>query len=136
MIRRFGNMMAAMTVLIGCQLAGEVVVRLCRLPLPASVVGMVLLTVALLLRGRSLPRDAALARTGNALLMWMGLLFVPAGVGVMVNLDLIRAQLLPIVVALIVSPLASMIVAGVIMHRMTAGHRGPALVPREALHAD
>ena len=136
MIRRFGDMMTAMAALIGCQLAGEIVVRLCRLPLPAPVVGMVLLTVGLLLRGRPLAPDAALARTGNALLMWMGLLFVPAGAGIMLNLGLIRAELLPIVVALIVSPLASMVVAGVIMQRITVGRRAPALVPREALHAD
>jgi putative effector of murein hydrolase LrgA (UPF0299 family) len=70
----------------------------------------------------------------------MGLLFVPAGVGVMANAGPILTQLLPIVVAIVGSSLAGLIVTGVVMQRMI-GRRDtqPLSLPLEAqgmLHAD
>ena len=68
------------TLLLACQLAGEVVTRLLRLPVPGPVLGMVILFCALLMR-RQVPDDLS-AVTGG-LLHNLSLLFVPAGVGVM-----------------------------------------------------
>ena len=39
-----------LTILLACQLAGEVIARLLRLPVPGPVIGMVILCGALLLR--------------------------------------------------------------------------------------
>ena len=84
------RMIAAITVLLLCQLAGELLARALHLPVPGPVIGMVLLFCFLLLRGR-LKRDGgdeaqapppALAKVSDALLSQLGLLFVPAGVGV------------------------------------------------------
>lgn len=78
-------MIAAVTALLLCQLAGELLARALHLPVPGPVIGMVLLFGALLLRqgGQGEP-PAPLAAVGDALLANLGLLFVPAGVGVVI----------------------------------------------------
>ena len=72
-------MIAALTILLLFQLAGEVLVQLSGLPVPGPVIGMVLLFLALALRG-SVSED--LRNTSQTLLSHLSLLFVPAGVGV------------------------------------------------------
>lgn len=72
-------MLGAVTLLLFCQLAGEVLVRLIGLPLPGPVLGMVFLFLYLLVR-RHVPEDVE--RVSNRILDHLSLLFVPAGVGV------------------------------------------------------
>ncbi|MEG9433135.1 CidA/LrgA family protein [Terriglobus sp. ADX1] len=88
-------------ILLAAQLAGEAVHRALHLPLPGPVLGMALLATILLLRKRE--PDTALVQTSNGLLRWLGLLFIPAGAGVVANLDLLRSAWLPITVALLLS---------------------------------
>lgn len=104
-------MISGLTWLLGCQLAGEVVVRLTGLPLPGPVVGMVLLLVLLQLR-RPRP-EATVFRAADGLLRHLQLFFVPAGVGVVAYLGVIGGQAAPIVVALAASWAAGLLaVAG------------------------
>lgn len=135
---RISNITVALATLAACQVAGVLVGRALELPIPGAVLGMALLTVALLLRRRPPAPQAALSQTAATLLRWMGLLFVPAGVGVMANAGPILAQLLPIVVAIAGSSLAGLIVTGVVMQRMIGQRHTPplALKPQGVLHAD
>jgi holin-like protein len=87
------------------QLAGEVIALYFALPIPGPVIGMLLL-LAMLLITRKVPAD--MDDASGALLSHLSLLFVPAGVGVMVHMDLLGDEWLPILVALIVSTVASM----------------------------
>lgn len=103
-------MIIGLTWLLACQLAGEVLVRLTDAPVPGPVVGMVLLF--LLLQLRRAREDAAVVRTADALLRHLQLLFVPAGVGIVVYLDTIRHDALPIAVGLVGSWLAGLAVVG------------------------
>ncbi len=73
-------MIEALALLLGCQLAGEILVRLAGAPLPGPVVGLLLLLVVLLMRG-TVP--TAVQATARGLLRHLSLLFVPAGVGIM-----------------------------------------------------
>src|SRR4051812_7103338 len=77
-------------VLLGCQLAGEFVVRLLDVPVPGPVAGMVLLLV--LLQVRDPGRDAGVVKVAEGLLRHLQLLFVPAGVGVLQYLSVIGAS--------------------------------------------
>jgi holin-like protein len=77
-------MLAALATLLVCQLGGEALVRAFSLPIPGPVVGMLLL-FALMLAHAPLP--AALNDTADGLLKHLSLLFVPAGVGVVQQLD-------------------------------------------------
>jgi holin-like protein len=88
-------MIASLSLILLCQLAGEAFVRGIGLPMPGPVIGMMLLLLLLLMRDRF----AVLARgplqgggvetTSAGLLANLSLLFVPAGVGVVQRLDLI-----------------------------------------------
>jgi putative effector of murein hydrolase LrgA (UPF0299 family) len=120
------SMPAALLILIGCQLIGELLRSVLRLPIPGPVIGMFLLAAVLAGRQSGGRRqsgqsgDAAapssLQRTADALIAHMGLLFVPAGVGVIAQAGLLRAQWFPIVAALVGSTLLSLIVTGLLMH--------------------
>ncbi|WP_300467156.1 CidA/LrgA family protein [Breoghania sp.] len=50
-------MIAALTILLLCQLMGEIIVRLLSLPLPGPIAGLVLLAVGLSIRG-NVPENA------------------------------------------------------------------------------
>lgn len=92
-------MINGLTWLLVCQLAGEVLVRLVGAPVPGPVAGM--LVLFLLLRVRRSPDDATVVRAADGVLRHLQLLFVPAGVGVVVYLGTIRQEALPITVALV-----------------------------------
>lgn len=95
----------AMMTLLAFQLAGEVIARALRLPLPGPVLGMLLLFAVFIMRG-GVP--APLRAVGQTLLNHLSLLFVPAGVGVMTHIALIRAAWLPIAATLVLSTLATL----------------------------
>lgn len=114
----------ALTLLIGAQLAGEVLRRVLHLPLPGPVIGMFVLAVALVAASRRREADSAaspspLDNTASTLISNMGLLFVPAGVGIISELNLLRREWLPIVMGLVVSTVLGLVVTGVVMHRVT-----------------
>jgi holin-like protein len=93
-------MLGALTILLVFQLLGEAIAHGLDLPIPGPVIGFALLFLALLARG-GIPDN--LRTTATGLLQHLSLLFVPAGVGVMVHLSRLRDEWLPISVALVVS---------------------------------
>lgn len=96
--------------LLGCQLVGEVVVRLLDVPIPGPVVGLVLLWAVL--TWRRTPDDAPVVRTGDALLAHLQLLFVPAGVGVVALGATLRDEALPLSLAVVGAWVAGMAAVG------------------------
>ena len=108
-------MLFYLTVILVCQLAGESLVVAAGLPLPGPVVGMVLLFAGLVVRG-GIPEG--LGQVGGGLLDNLSLLFVPAGVGVMLHGPLIGQDWLAVTVALVVSTLATIAVTGWLMARL------------------
>jgi len=91
-------MIGGLATLLLFQLLGEVIVITLRLPVPGPVVGMLLLFLALVWRGR-VPQD--LESTAQGLLNNLALMFVPAGTGIVAYLTLLLQEWLPITVALI-----------------------------------
>jgi holin-like protein len=79
------------------QCAGEALARLLSLPVPGPVLGMALLFVFVLVRGGA---PEALGVAADGLARHLSLLFVPAGVGVMLHVARVADEWLPIVVAL------------------------------------
>jgi holin-like protein len=110
-------MLAALTLLLVYQLVGEVLALALGLPVPGPVIGMGLLFLTLTLRGAA---PASLRDTANGLLSHLSLLFVPAGVGVMVHLERLSGEWLPIVAALV---LGTMITIGATALAMRALQR-------------
>ena len=77
-------MVRALAILLGCQLAGELLVRLLGAPVPGPVAGMAMLLAAFVAHG-GVPEDVRVV--SKNLLLNLSLLFVPAGVGIMVHAD-------------------------------------------------
>jgi putative effector of murein hydrolase LrgA (UPF0299 family) len=98
------TVVAALTLLLSCQLAGELVTRALILPVPGPVFGLALLFAILLWRRRSGP---ALDQTADLLLANLSLLFVPAGVGIVQHWHLLSDRLVPILATVILSTLLS-----------------------------
>ena len=103
--------LTGVTWLLVFQFAGEAIVRLAALPLPGPVVGMALLFAALVMRGRV---PDALGAAADGLAKHLSLLFVPAGVGVMMYVRQLADEWLPIAVALFVSTVLAIAVAAVV----------------------
>lgn len=100
------------TLLLIYQLAGEIGVQLLQWSIPGPVLGMLLLFLTLLLRKGALPSvDVA----STALLSHLSLLFVPAGVGMMVHFEYLAKEWLPIVVALVLGTVVTMAVSALVM---------------------
>jgi holin-like protein len=109
-------MIASLSLILLCQLAGEVFVRGLALPMPGPVIGLMLLLVLLMARDRF----AALARgplqgdgvesASRGLLANLSLLFVPAGVGVVQKLDLVAEHGIAFLGVLAVSVLVTLLV--------------------------
>ncbi len=145
-------------ILLTCQFVGEVLGRALVLPVPGPVLGMLILLLALMVRGRLRKRlipspdregdavrisdnDAgqrqllramlrervpgSLRLASNGLLAHLSLLFVPAGVGVMVHLDLIAQDLLAIAVTLVLSIAVTQFVTAWLLQRLIDRRSSP-----------
>lgn len=93
-------MLYTFAILLAFQLLGETVSYLLRLPVPGPVIGMVLLFIWLMVDDRLLP---VIQGTTTEMLKHLSLLFVPAGVGIMVHAQRIGGEWLAIGVALVIS---------------------------------
>ena len=105
-------MVAGFAWLLVFQLAGEVLVRSLQLPVPGPVVGMLLLLLVLVWRGGP---GENLRSAGNGLLGNLSLLFVPAGVGIMVHGHRIAAEWPALVAAVIGSTVLGLAVTALVM---------------------
>jgi holin-like protein len=116
-------MVGYMTMLLSCQLIGEALVAFLRVPVPGPVAGMVLLFSGLCIYGRI---PDGLARVTDSLLGSLSLMFVPAGVGVMLHAPLLKQDWLAISVALVLSTLLTIVVTASVMQKLSASAPGGA----------
>lgn len=83
-------------ILFGCLALGELIVRTTGATLPASIIGMLILTLLLKLKVVKLEWVRGLT---DFLIANLGFFFVPPGVALMLYFDLIKAEILPISLA-------------------------------------
>ncbi len=109
-------MIASLSLILLCQLAGEVIMRGAGLPVPGPVIGLIFLLLLLLARDRfAFLRRGPLQEDGvesasRGLLANLSLLFVPAGVGVVQKLDLLAERGIAIILVLAVSVVVTLLV--------------------------
>lgn len=94
---------------------GELIVWLTGVPIPSSVIGMLLLATSLQL---GWIKERQIKQVSDFLVRNLGFFFVPAGVSVMLYFDIFREQWLPITAATVISTLIVFIVTGQI-HQIT-----------------
>lgn len=101
-------MLQTLGLLLGCQLAGEVTVRGLGLPVPGPVLGLILLVLML----GAMPKLAERARpTTVVILANLSFLFVPAGVGVIGNFEVLSQDGIVLLIILTLSTVFSMLAA-------------------------
>ena len=105
MVRTFATLLVFQTM-------GEGLSYALSLPVPGPVIGMVLLLAYLMLKDDAIGK---LAPTSLALLKHLSLLFVPAGVGIMMHVQRIASEWLPIMLALVASTVVSIIVTAAVV---------------------
>ena len=112
-------MITGFSIIFLCLLLGEGAARLLRLPVPGNVIGMVLLTTALMLGIVRLDQVKAAA---EGLLKHLSLLFIPTGVGLLLYGDLLKTAWLPISLSLVVSTIIVLAVVGKLQEFLERSH--------------
>ena len=106
-------LLAGLTWLLVFQSAGEALALATGVPVPGPVVGLALLLVALRLRdGRDTAADAPLGVAADGLAKHLSLLFVPAGVGVMLHAARLVDEGAALAVALVASTVLALAATG------------------------
>ncbi|MEY3220498.1 MAG: hypothetical protein RIT27_1855 [Pseudomonadota bacterium] len=105
-------MLGSLALLLLFQLIGEILTKALLLPIPGPVLGMLLLFLMLLVRGQLSP---SLQTTSQTLLSHLSLFFVPAGVGVILHITLLKNEWFIILMVLILSTLITMLISAVVM---------------------
>lgn len=96
-------------ILFGCLAFGELIVKLTSLPLPPSIIGMLTLTALLEFGVVKLEWVEGMS---DFLLSNLGFFFVPSGVAIMKYYKLITDELIPIMVATLVSTVLVLVITG------------------------
>jgi holin-like protein len=123
-------MPSAFAILIGLQLVGELLRQTLHLPLPGPLIGMVRGSAGAAAEQAVPP---PLLKAANGLIANMGLLFVPAGVGIIAELGVLRREWLAILAGLFVSTVLGLAVTGLVMHHVSrAAGAGRRALPEAA----
>lgn len=109
-----GGMIRGFAILLFFQGLGELVSRVLGLPIPGPVVGLFMLLALLIIRREV---DPDLALVANGLTQHLGLLFVPAAVGVIVFLPQLAEYGVELMLALSLSVAASMATTALVLKR-------------------
>ena len=108
-------MLEALAALLAFQLLGEALAYASGVPVPGPVIGMALLFLAWPWLQRLHARLGAVADT---LLANFGLLFVPAGIGVMLHIGLIALWWAPLLAGIVLSSAVTMVLSAWLFQRL------------------
>lgn len=105
-------MIVGLTLLLVFQIIGNILEWLFHLPVPGAVVGMFLLLLSLICIDSlaDYVRPVALA-----LISYLAVLFVPAGVGIILHVERIKTEWLAISVSLVVSTVLAIITSSLVI---------------------
>ena len=90
-------------------LLGEMISKLLNISIPGNVLGMILLIIILFSR---IIKVEMIEEISDFLLKHLAFFFIPAGVGLISNLELLKEQWLPILIICLISTLMVIIVTG------------------------
>lgn len=88
---------------------GEFLSKSFNLPIPASILGMVILFILLILK---IIKIKWVEDVGNTLLDNLSVMFIPAGVAIVRELELFRGNLIPLTIIVFVSTTIVIVVTG------------------------
>ncbi|WP_297577052.1 CidA/LrgA family protein [uncultured Deefgea sp.] len=105
-------MLYGLSVVFLALVSGEFLRQLFQLPIPAVVIGMLLLTAWCIVRRGVEPR---VAYASEGLLRYLGILFVPAGVGLIELGDKLKSQGIAMLLTILISTMVTLLVTGVVL---------------------
>ena len=97
------------SIIFGCLAIGEAIVWALNLSLPGSIIGMLLLTALLQMKIVKLQWVKPMS---DFLVANLGFFFVPPGVALMLYFDLIKAEIVPIAMATLLSTIIVLLTTG------------------------
>ncbi len=100
-------MYRGLATIFGFYFLGEFLSKILSPMIPGSVLGMILLAICLFL---GVIKVEWCEKEAEFFVRHMSILFVPPGVGVILYLDLIKSELLPIATALVLSFFATLLI--------------------------
>lgn len=109
-------MLSSIATIFLCQLGGELLAVVLRLPIPGPVLGMAILFTLLVVNKRV---PAGVGRVADLLLANISLLFVPASVGIMLHFSRIERDILPIAIVVLGTTLATIAITGLTVRALT-----------------
>ena len=116
-------MLKSIFILLSFQLLGEVLQKIFTLTLPGPVIGMVLLLIFLLIiKKQEIFKnkiEKALLLTSEGLNLYLPLLFVPVGVGVVMHLSYLKSNQLIVLLIIFVSTLLTIGFTSYIMSKLS-----------------
>ncbi|MBI1261970.1 MAG: CidA/LrgA family protein [Rhizobiales bacterium] len=107
--------LAAFATLAGCQIIGALLSRTLHLPVPGTVIGILLMLAVLIYWGRV---PGPLRVVAEYLLRHLNLFYIPAAIGIMAHVALVRQDLIPIIAALFGSTFLSLVVGALVFQWM------------------
>lgn len=107
------------SIIFACLAAGEFIAWILRIPIPGSILGMLLLTTLL---QKKVVDIKSVDGISKFLVSNMGFFFVPPGVALMLYFDVIAEQWFPIVTATLLSIALVLIVTGRV-HQFLNSHK-------------
>lgn len=102
-------MIRQLAILFGCLALGELIIWLTGIPLPSSILGMLILTLLLKLK---IIRLEWVKTISDFLVANIGFFFVPPGVAIMLYFDIIKAEFWPILISTAISTVIVLAVTG------------------------
>ena len=111
-------MLQAFIVVVSLLIFGDAFVALSGAPIPGAVLGLVLLAVNFSIRGK--PGDGT-SRLFDAIVPYAPMLFVPAAVGVVANIEIIASAWLSIVAAITLGSAITLVVTGRVLQFLLRG---------------
>lgn len=113
-------MLRSLAALLVFQCLGESVSYVFALPVPGPVIGMLLLFAFAMMRP---PVADALEPTALELLRHLSLLFVPAGVGIMVSVRAVRGEAFAVIASVVVSTVVGIAVTALVTRALLRRQR-------------
>ncbi|MBS3781005.1 MAG: CidA/LrgA family protein [Candidatus Thermoplasmatota archaeon] len=105
-------MYKGLAIIFGFYFLGEVSMELSNLPIPGNVLGMILLVLAL---GGGMIDLKDVEREAEFFVDNMSIMFIPPGVGIMLYFGLLIDEILPIIGALVLSFIITIVFTGKIV---------------------
>ena len=116
-------MLNSIFVILFFQLVGEFIQKFLELSVPGPVIGLFLLLIILLMSKKNYYKipinfQINLINSAENLLNYLPLLFIPVGVGVVMQLSLLEDNLVPVMLVIIIGTLLTLAVTAFVMDKL------------------